>query len=68
MTMSVEATEAALMAYLAGWTDGFSGRRDCVRAGDAGTGQDYRIGFLDARMEVYRLLAGLRRIIEGAGE
>jgi hypothetical protein len=32
-----------------------------------GTGADYRIGFLDGRIEVFRMLARVREILDGNG-
>jgi len=54
-------------AYQAGRADGLAGRRDLERAGDPALGRDYRIGFIDGRMEVYRLHARVRRIVEDGG-
>jgi hypothetical protein len=54
-------------AYQAGRADGLAGERDPVRAGDPTHGRDYRIGFIDGRMEVYRLHSGVRRIVEDDG-
>ncbi|HEX5205679.1 hypothetical protein ACFQS1_24125 [Paractinoplanes rhizophilus] len=51
-------------AYEAGRQDGLDGRRDAARAGHAALGRDYRIGFIDGRLEVYRLLADVRKIVE----
>jgi len=56
--------DTILLAYFTGWSDGIAGRRDAARAGDTRTGADYRIGFLDARIEVFRLFAQVRRILE----
>ncbi|NMO56105.1 hypothetical protein HH310_33615 [Actinoplanes sp. TBRC 11911] len=52
--------DETLLAYFTGRLDGILGRRDTVRSGDP----DYRIGFLDGRLEVFRLLAAVRRIVE----
>jgi hypothetical protein len=46
-------------AYEAGRTDGLAGRRDPVQAG-----RDYRVGFIDGRIEIYRLRASIRRTAE----
>jgi hypothetical protein len=54
-------------AYQAGRADGLEGERDPVRAGDPAYGRDYRIGFIDGRMEVYRLHSSVRRIVEDDG-
>jgi hypothetical protein len=56
-----------LLAYHAGRADGIAGRRDTARTADPATGPDYRIGFLDGRIEVFRLLAHVRKIVEEAG-
>jgi hypothetical protein len=53
-----------LRAYETGREDGVAGRRDADRAADPATGADYRIGFLDGRIEVFRLLAHVRKIVE----
>ncbi|MBL7259348.1 hypothetical protein [Paractinoplanes lichenicola] len=50
------------LAYDTGRKDGIAGRRDPVRAHDPVTGADYRMGFLDGRIEVFHLLAAVRRI------
>jgi hypothetical protein len=39
-------------------------RRDQIRAQHPHTGADYRMGFLDGRIEVFRLLATVRKIVE----
>ena len=54
----------SLQAYDAGRADGIAGRRDHARAQHHGTGADYRMGFLDGRIEVFHLLAAARRIVE----
>jgi hypothetical protein len=51
-------------AYESGRADGLAGARDAARAGHPTLGRDYRIGFIDGRLEVYRLHASLRRIVE----
>jgi hypothetical protein len=53
-----------LRAYEAGRTDGLAARRDEERAGDPAFGRDYRIGFLDGRLEMFRMHAGVRKIVE----
>jgi hypothetical protein len=53
-----------LRAYLGGRADGLAAERDATRATDPGTGADYRIGFLDARIEVFRMHAAIRKIVE----
>jgi hypothetical protein len=57
-----------LNAYGSGRTDGIAGRRDPAKAADPATGPDYRIGFLDGRIEVFRLLTHVRKIVEEAGD
>jgi len=56
--------EDALEAYEAGRADGLDGRRDRIRATDHRTGADYRTGFLDGRLELFRMHAQLRKILE----
>ena len=53
-----------LHAYEIGRADGIAARRDAERAGDPAFGHDYRIGFLDGRLEVFRMLASVRKIVE----
>jgi hypothetical protein len=60
--------EDILHAYFTGWLDGMAGHRDPARAADHRTGCDYRIGFLDARIEIFRLLAAVRQILEEADD
>ncbi|WP_033344347.1 hypothetical protein [Catenuloplanes japonicus] len=55
--------EDALLAYNAGRVDALEGRRDAGRAEHPETGRDYRRGFLDARIEVVNMHAGLRRML-----
>ncbi|GAA2611470.1 hypothetical protein [Paractinoplanes durhamensis] len=50
--------------YAAGRTDGLAAHRDGDRAGHTEFGRDYRIGFLDGRLEVFRMLASVRKIVE----
>ncbi|MEU7907068.1 hypothetical protein [Actinoplanes sp. NPDC049118] len=57
--------EDALEAYGAGRADALAGCRDAARAKHPETGADYRIGFLDGRIEIFRMLASARRILEG---
>jgi hypothetical protein len=52
-----------LEAYTTGRVDAFSGRRDPARAEHPVTGADYRVGFLDGRIDVFKLHAGVRRIL-----
>ncbi|GAA0505686.1 hypothetical protein Ade02nite_72040 [Paractinoplanes deccanensis] len=56
----------ALLAYQTGRADGMAARRDHTRAQHPETGADYRMGFLDGRIEVFRLLATVRKIVEDA--
>jgi hypothetical protein len=51
-------------AYAAGRADGLAAHRDADRAADPKFGRDYRIGFLDGRLEVFRMLASVRKIVE----
>jgi hypothetical protein len=59
-----ERMDDALLAYNAGRVDALAGRRDATKAKDPATGADYRMGFLDGRIEIFRMLAGLRGILE----
>jgi hypothetical protein len=52
------------MAYNVGRADGGAGRRDPLRAGDLSTGADYRMGFLDGRIEVFQMLAQVRKFLD----
>jgi len=56
--------DEALRAYEAGRADAGEGSRSASRAADARTGSDYRMGFLDGRIEVFRMLAEIRRILD----
>ena len=56
--------DEAIEAYATGRADGLAARRDQGRAADPGTGGDYRIGFLDGRLEVFRLHSQVRKIVE----
>ena len=56
----------SLQAYDRGRADGIAGRRDHTRAAHEHTGADYRMGFLDGRIEVFRLLAAVRKIVDEA--
>ncbi|AGL21540.1 hypothetical protein [Actinoplanes sp. N902-109] len=58
--------DEALMAYQDGMADGCAGRRDETRAEHPETGADYRRGFLDGRVEVFRMMAGVRRLLDEA--
>lgn len=55
----------ALLAYDAGRADAHAGHRDTARAKHPATGADYRIGFLDGRVEIFRMLARAREILDG---
>ncbi|MFI7600185.1 hypothetical protein [Actinoplanes sp. NPDC049681] len=57
----------ALRAYGAGREDAFAGLRDAGKAEDPQTGPDYRTGFLDGRIEIFRMLAEVREILEENG-
>jgi len=56
--------EEALTAYCTGRDDALAGHRDETRVAHPRTGVDYRRGFLDGRIEVFRMFAGVRRILE----
>jgi hypothetical protein len=56
--------DEALLAYDAGRTDALVGYRDTDRANHPATGVDYRRGFLDARIDIFRMFAGVRKILE----
>jgi hypothetical protein len=58
----------ALRAYDAGRGDAMAGCRDSVRARHPETGTDYRRGFLDGRLEVFRMFAQVRRLLEEAAD
>ncbi|HET6484627.1 MAG TPA: hypothetical protein VFG35_31930 [Actinoplanes sp.] len=51
-----------LLAYDTGRADGIAGHRDLTRATHPVTGADYRMGFLDGRIEVFHLFTAVRRI------
>jgi hypothetical protein len=57
--------DEALLAYDAGRADALAGTRDAARAKDDSTGVDYRMGFLDGRIEIFRMLASVREILDG---
>jgi hypothetical protein len=59
--------EDALVAYGAGRLDALAGRRDAARVAHPKTGADYRIGFLDGRIEVFRMFACVREILGREG-
>ncbi|GAA3933106.1 hypothetical protein Aau02nite_27140 [Amorphoplanes auranticolor] len=54
----------ALLAYGTGRADALAGCRDAAQARDPRTGADYRMGFLDARIEIFRMFAGVREILD----
>jgi hypothetical protein len=54
----------ALLAYDTGRADALAGRRDAAKAKDPATGPDYRMGFIDGRIEIFRLFAGVRQILD----
>jgi len=56
--------DEALRAYETGRADAGEGRRNAAHAVDARTGSDYRIGFLDGRLEVFHMFAEIRRILD----
>jgi hypothetical protein len=56
--------EAALLAYNAGRADALDGVRDADQAAHPETGADYRRGFLDGRVEIAKLFAGVRDLLE----
>jgi hypothetical protein len=57
----------ALLAYDAGRVDALAGHRDPARAGHPVTGADYRRGFLDGRLEIFRMFASVRELLDGTG-
>ncbi|MGW4948220.1 hypothetical protein ACWEOZ_42285 [Actinoplanes sp. NPDC004185] len=59
-----ELMDDALLAYDAGRVDALAGHRDAARAKDPETGPDYRRGFLDGRIEIFRMFAGVREILD----
>ena len=56
--------DETLQAYLTGRLNGIAGTRDTTEAADPATGRDYRTGFLDGRLEVFRVLAAARKLTE----
>jgi hypothetical protein len=60
----VNTMDDELMAYNLGRSDGGAGRRDAARADDPQTGADYRMGFLDGRIEVFQMLAQVRKFLD----
>ncbi|MGX6603457.1 hypothetical protein ACWKSP_15140 [Micromonosporaceae bacterium Da 78-11] len=51
-------------AYCDGRADGIAGCRDDARTEDPATGADYRTGFLDGRIELFRMFAQVRKIAD----
>lgn len=56
--------DEAFTAYDTGRADGIAGRRDEPATEHPQTGADYRIGFLDGRIEVFRMFADVRKITD----
>jgi hypothetical protein len=56
--------DETLRAYMTGRLNGIAGKRDPAEASDPATGRDYRMGFLDGRLEVFRVLAAARKLTE----
>ena len=56
--------DEALEAYGTGRADALAGHRDAERVAHPRTGADYRRGFLDGRIDVFRMFAGVRRLLE----
>lgn len=56
--------QEALEAFLTGRADALERRRDPARADHPETGVDYRRGFLDGRLDVFRMHAATRRLLE----
>ncbi|MFI5492353.1 hypothetical protein [Actinoplanes sp. NPDC051859] len=54
----------SLQAYSAGRDDALAGCRDAERSQDPVTGPDYRMGFLDGRVEIFRMFSQVREILE----
>ncbi|AGZ41508.1 hypothetical protein [Actinoplanes friuliensis] len=55
-----------LLAYSTGRADALAGERNADHAAHPATGADYRMGFLDGRIEIFRMLAGVREILDGS--
>jgi hypothetical protein len=58
--------DEALLAYYAGRADALAGHRDVTRARHPETGADYRMGFVDGRIEIFRMYACVREILDAA--
>jgi hypothetical protein len=56
--------DETMRAYFTGRLNGLAGKRDPDEAADPATGPDYRMGFLDGRLEVFRVLAAARKLTE----
>lgn len=56
--------DALFRAYDSGRADGVRGVRDSAAAEHPETGPDYRMGFLDARVEIFRMLAEARKFLD----
>ena len=56
--------DEAFTAYATGRADGIAGCRDETRTDHPDTGADYRIGFLDGRIELFQMFARARRITD----
>jgi ABC-type amino acid transport substrate-binding protein len=56
--------EDALLAYYTGRADALAGERDAARAKHPETGADYRMGFVDGRIEIFRMFASVREILD----
>jgi hypothetical protein len=60
----------ALVAYEAGRSDGFGGRRDAGRAAHPETGADYRVGIVDGQVARFEadLIAAVRKALDHGDE
>lgn len=58
--------DESLLAYNAGRADGGAARRNAEQAAHPETGADYRVGFLDGRIEVFRMMTNVRRFLDEA--
>jgi hypothetical protein len=56
--------DESLLAYDAGRDDALAGHRDADRATHPETGADYRMGFIDGRIEIFRMYASVREILD----
>ncbi|GGQ49932.1 hypothetical protein GCM10010166_18030 [Couchioplanes caeruleus subsp. azureus] len=64
MTPQEGFVDDALLAYDAGRSDALAGCRDAERAQHPRTGADYRMGFLDGRVEIFRMFSQVREILD----